>query len=78
MHARFSALVAMAALSAVAAAADVTGCRYGTAAGVLLVFAVFGGCGLVHSLRSRRIPRLTRPAGDTPVTKPRPLAGLPH
>lgn len=34
----------------------------GTLAAVLLAGMAFGGCGLVHSLRSRRVPGLTRPA----------------
>ena len=34
----------------------------GTLAAVLLAGAVFSGCGLAHSLRSRREPGLTRPA----------------
>jgi len=34
----------------------------GTLVAVLLAFAVFSGCDLVHSLRSRRQPGLTRPA----------------
>jgi hypothetical protein len=47
----------------------------GTLAAVLLAGAVFSGCGLVHSLRSRRVPGLTRPA---PVRLPeRPEATEP-
>lgn len=34
----------------------------GLFAAVLLAGAVFSGCGLAHSLRSRRVPGLTRPA----------------
>jgi hypothetical protein len=68
----------IAALLAVACAADLASRYGGTPAGVLVIGAVSCGCGLVHSLRSRREPGLTRPAGDTPVTKPRPLAGLPR
>jgi hypothetical protein len=61
----------LAALLAVAAAADLAARFGGTPAGVLVIGAVSGGCGLVHSLRSRREPRLTRPA---PVRLPEPAA----
>jgi len=47
----------------------------GLLAAVLLAGAVFSGCGLIHSLRSRREPGLTRPA---PVRLPeRPEATEP-
>ena len=51
--------------------ADSIGGVHGLFGAVLLAGAVFGGCGLVHSLRSRREPRLTRPA---PVRLPEPAA----
>lgn len=53
-------LVALAAACA-CAAGSIGGAR-GILAAVLLAGAVFSGCGLAHSLRSRRVPGLTRPA----------------
>ena len=65
----------IAALIALAAAAHavsgMAGGSRGTLAGIVLAGAVFAGCGLGHSLRSRREPRLTRPA---PVRLPEPAA----
>lgn len=52
-------LVALAAAERYAAG-TIGGAR-GTLAAVLLAGMAFGGCGLVHSLRSRRVPGLTRP-----------------
>lgn len=56
------------------AAGTIGGAR-GTLAAVLLAGAVSGGCRLVHGLRSRRVPGLTRPA---PVRLPEPADSLPE
>lgn len=66
-------LVALAAAERYAAG-TIGGAR-GILAAVLLAGAVFSGCGLAHSLRSRRVPGLTRPA---PVRLPEPAADLPE
>lgn len=55
-----SAVFALAAL--MGAVAGFLGGARGILAAVLLAGAVFSGCGLAHSLRSRREPGLTRPA----------------
>lgn len=68
-----SAVFALAALMG-AAAGTIGGAR-GTLAAVLLAGAVFSGCGLAHSLRSRRAPGLTRPA---PVRLPVPARDTPE
>jgi hypothetical protein len=60
-------LIAVAA--AAHAAAGLIGGARGTLAGILVVAAVFGGCGLVSRARPRRKPGLTRPA---PVRLPEP------
>lgn len=77
-HVAAKAASGIAALIAVAWAADIAAHRFGTLAGALVIGLVFGGCGLAHALRSRRAPRLTRPASDVTITKPAPLAGLPR
>jgi hypothetical protein len=46
----------------------------GLLAAVLLAGAVFSGCGLAHSLRTRRAPGLTRPG---PVRLPEPAGDIP-
>lgn len=56
-------------------AAGLIGGARGTLAAVLLAGAVFSGCGLVHALRSRRVPGLTRPA---PVRLPEAADSLPE
>ena len=59
------------ALVVVAAMARYVAGIYGTLAGVLVAGALFGGCGLVSSLRTFRAAGLTRPA---PVRLPEPAA----
>lgn len=66
-------LVAFAAACTLAAG-TIGGAR-GLLAGVLLAGAVFSGCRLAHSLRSRRAPGLTRPA---PVRLPEAAQDLPE
>jgi len=66
-------LVALAA--ACSRAAGTIGGARGTLAAVLIAGAVFSGCGLAHSLRSRRVPGLTRPA---PVRLPEAADNLPE
>ena len=65
----------IAAFFAVAAVAYRAAAAYGTLAGILIAGAVFGGCGLVSSLRSFRAAGLTRPA---PVRLPEPAADMPE
>lgn len=56
-------------------AADTIGGARGLLAGVVLAVVVFGGCGLVHSMRQPGVLRLTRPA---PVVLPEPAGDLPE
>jgi hypothetical protein len=60
-------------LTAAAAVARYAAGLYGTLAGVLISVALFGGCGLVCSLRTFRAAGLTRPA---PVRLPEPAGDL--
>ena len=50
------------ALFAIAAVAYRAAAAYGALAGILIVGAVFGGCGLLSALRTFRTAGLTRPA----------------